>query len=55
MVARGLQMILLTAQRPGEVFGMTKSEIDRDAKVWVIPKERQKTAIIAMRPITSCH
>jgi integrase len=45
MIARGLQTILLTAQRPGEVFGMTKNEIVRDANgtaTWVIPKARLK-------------
>jgi integrase len=36
-----LKMILLTGQRPGEVAGMTHSEIDEDG-FWNIPAERMK-------------
>ena len=35
-----LRLILLTAQRPGEVIGMHSSEID--GKWWIIPAERSK-------------
>ncbi len=40
---RALLMILITAQRPGEVSGMAWSEIDK--KWWTIPPERIKTRI----------
>ena len=33
-----------TGQRRGEVAGMTKQEIDLDAKVWSLPKERTKNS-----------
>lgn len=39
-VRRGLKLILLTAQRPGEVIGMHTAEIDGDW--WTIPVERSK-------------
>ena len=37
-----LRMALVTLQRGNEVVGMRWSEIDRDAKTWVIPSERMK-------------
>jgi integrase len=39
-VRRALRLILLTAQRPGEVIGMHTSEID--GSWWTIPAERSK-------------
>lgn len=36
----GFELLLLTGQRPGEVFGMSWSEVDGD--VWNLPKERTK-------------
>lgn len=39
-VKKALKLILLTAQRPGEVIGMHASEID--GNWWTIPKERTK-------------
>lgn len=40
--ARALEFALLTAARSGEVRGATWSEIDVDAKLWVVPAERMK-------------
>lgn len=40
--ARALEFTVLTAARTGEVCGATWDEIDLDAKIWVIPKERMK-------------
>lgn len=40
--ARALEFVILTACRSGEVRGATWSEIDTDAAVWNIPKERMK-------------
>ncbi len=40
--ARALEFAILTAARSGEVRGATWAEIDPDARVWTIPKERMK-------------
>jgi integrase len=42
MGARALEFAILTAARSGEVRGAAWSEIDLDAKTWVIPGERMK-------------
>jgi integrase len=36
------KLLLLTAQREGEVAGMRRSEIDLDKRTWTIPSERAK-------------
>ena len=40
--ARGLEFLILTAARTGEVLGATWDEIDLEAGVWTIPGERIK-------------
>jgi integrase len=45
-----LQLVLITAQRPGEVAGMTLDELDEDWETsrdpwWLIPKERSKNGL----------
>jgi integrase len=40
--ARGLEFLILTAARTGEVIKATWSEIDFDKAVWIIPAERMK-------------
>ena len=42
VASRGLEFLLLTASRTGEVVGAKWSEIDLDAGLWVIPPERLK-------------
>jgi integrase len=42
MGALALQFIILTAARTSEVLNAQWSEVDLDAGVWVIPKERMK-------------
>lgn len=42
VAARALEFAILTAARSGEVRGATWSEIDLDARMWVIPKSRMK-------------
>jgi integrase len=42
MSAEALRFTILTAARSGEVFGARWSEIDLDAKTWVVPAERMK-------------
>lgn len=41
--ARAMEIIILTATRTSEVLNAKWSEIDLDAKVWTIPKERMKS------------
>lgn len=40
--ARALEFAILTAGRSGEIRGALWSEIDLDAAVWTVPKERMK-------------
>jgi len=40
--ALGLEFLILTAARSGEVRGMTWAEIDTAAKVWTVPAARMK-------------
>ncbi|MDZ7760823.1 MAG: tyrosine-type recombinase/integrase [Desulfovermiculus sp.] len=47
-----LEMILRTAQRPGEVRQMSTDEIDFDQKLWTIPKDRTKNGIAQRVPLT---
>lgn len=47
-----LKMILLTGQRPGEVCGMARNEID-DENFWNIPAERRKGSIPQRVPLSS--
>ena len=42
VAARALEFVVLTAARSGEVRGVTWSEIDLDAAVWVVPGDRMK-------------
>lgn len=42
IAARALEFAVLTAARTGEVIGATWAELDLDAQVWTIPKERMK-------------
>jgi integrase len=45
IAARALEALALTGVRCGELTGMDWSEVDLDAKLWVIPSERTKTGI----------
>lgn len=40
--ARALEFTILTAARTGEVIASTWDEIDLDAAIWTVPKERMK-------------
>ena len=42
VAARALEFAVLTAARTGEVIGATWAEIDLDAQIWTIPRERMK-------------
>lgn len=50
--ARALEFLSLTAARSGEVRGATWSEIDLEAKQWVVPKERMKAKREHRVPLT---
>ena len=41
-INRAIKLIFVTAQRPGEVIGMSTDEIDKDGRWWTIPAERSK-------------
>lgn len=40
--SHGLHLLMLTAARPGEIQGARWAEIDLEAALWTIPKERMK-------------
>ena len=40
--ARALEFAILTAARTSEVLGAKRSEIDRKARMWIVPPERMK-------------
>lgn len=40
--AKALQLLVLTGARSGQVRGATWDEIDLDAAMWIVPKERMK-------------
>ena len=42
IVERALELLILTAARPGELLGMRWSEIDLASAMWTIPGERMK-------------
>jgi integrase len=48
-----LRLILITAQRPGEVVGMRWNELDLDKGWWEIPRERTKADRVHRVPLTS--
>ncbi|WP_223479353.1 tyrosine-type recombinase/integrase [Oricola indica] len=45
LTATALRLVLLTAQRSGEVAGMRRSEIDDEAATWTIPSARTKNGL----------
>ena len=49
----GLEFLMLTAARSGEVRGANWSEFDIDAEVWTIPPERTKTNTAQRVPLSS--
>jgi integrase len=42
VAARALEFCILTAARSGEVLGARWDEIDREKRVWTVPRERMK-------------
>lgn len=52
MAARGLEFLILTAARSGEVLGATWSEIDLESGVWTVPANRMKAGKEHRVPLT---
>lgn len=52
-VSLALRLILVTAQRKGEVAGARWEEIDRDAAMWTIPAERSKNGLAHRVPLSA--
>jgi integrase len=50
--ARAAEFCILTASRPGEVFGMTWGGVDWAAKTWTIDGPHYKTGISFTRPLS---
>ncbi|WP_277753777.1 tyrosine-type recombinase/integrase [Muricoccus nepalensis] len=50
--ARALEFVILTAARSGEVLGARWSEVDMDAAVWTVPRERMKAGKEHRVPLT---
>lgn len=51
-VRLALKLILVTAQRPGEISGAALAEIDEKARTWTIPPERSKNGKAHMVPLS---
>nr|WP_281400685.1 site-specific integrase [Rhizobium wenxiniae] len=51
--ARAVEFAALTAGRSGEIRGAVWGEIDFDAAVWIIPKERMKAGVEHRVPLSA--
>ena len=51
-IKTALRLILITAQRPGEVISMEWSEIDLDNAWWIIPEEKSKNKLPHRVPLS---
>jgi integrase len=47
-----VQLLVLTAQRRGEVSGMRWDEVDVEARIWTIPAKRTKTNRLQVLPLS---
>ena len=52
LMALGMQLILVTGQRPGEVFGMRRADLDEQKTWWTIPRTLTKNANTHRVPLT---
>lgn len=52
MAARALEFLILTAARTNEVLGMTWSEVDLEAKLWIVPADRMKMGVEHRVPLS---
>ena len=51
--ALGLEFLILTAARTGEIIGAKWSEIDLEKAVWTIPLDRMKAGVVHRVPLPS--
>ena len=51
VAALGLEFLILTAARTGEVLGMTSDEVDLKQRVWVVPADRMKAGKVHRVPL----
>jgi integrase len=49
---RILKLGLVTAQRPGEICGLDRRELNLGAKLWTIPEERSKNRLMHAVPLS---
>src|SRR5262249_12052456 len=54
MPARALELLILTATRPGEVLGARWSEVDLEQALWTIPAARMKGGRDHRVPLSEC-
>jgi integrase len=52
MAARGLEFLILTAARSGEVLGAKLDEINVDSAVWTVPAVRMKAGKVHRVPLS---
>jgi len=52
LMAMGMQLLLVTGQRPGEVFGMRRADLDEAKTWWTMPRTLTKNANAHRVPIT---
>jgi integrase len=50
--ARGLEFLILTAARPGEVTNATWDEVNLDKAEWTVPSERMKSGVVHRVPLS---
>ena len=50
--ARGLEFLILTAARPGEVTGARWDEVDLDKEEWTVSGERMKSGVMHRVPLS---
>ncbi len=48
-----LEFLILSAARTAEVIGAKWTEIDHEAKMWIVPAERMKTKVEHRVPLSS--
>jgi integrase len=53
LMALGMQLILVTAQRPGECFGMRRADLDEEKTWWTMPRTLTKNQNSHRIPITA--
>lgn len=49
---RALRLLLLTGARSGEVVGIARTELDLEARRWLLPAERSKNRMAHVVPLT---